>query len=44
MATAYKHTKEHEKNVSEKYMQPIKIMKIADKGEILFDAKGEGSI
>lgn len=44
MATVYKCTMEYEKNVSEKYMQPIKIMKVADKGEILFDAMGEGSI
>lgn len=40
LATVYKSTKEHEKNISEKYTQPIKIMKIADKGVIAFDVMG----
>lgn len=45
LAAVYKSTQQHEKNVSEKYMQPIRIMKIADKGAIvLFDVMGKGSV
>lgn len=41
MATVYKRIKEHEKTVSEKYMQPIRIMKIADTRAIQFDVMGK---
>lgn len=41
LASVYKRIKENKKTVSEKYMQPIRIMKIADTRAIQFDVMGK---